>query len=56
MGKAANTAIKYSAPNRAMPFNFYNHPNYFGYGLIRQELALKSETYTWTYEGGEKLV
>ena len=25
-GKAAITAIKYSAPNRAMLFSFYNHP------------------------------
>ena len=25
-GKAAITAIKYSAPNRAMFFSFYNHP------------------------------
>ena len=25
-GKAAITAIKYSAPNRAMHFSFYNHP------------------------------
>ena len=24
--KAAITAIKYSAPNRAMLFSFYNHP------------------------------
>ena len=25
-GKVAITAIKYSAPNRAMLFSFYNHP------------------------------
>ena len=25
-GKAAITAIEYSAPDRAMLFNFYNHP------------------------------
>ena len=25
-GKATITAIKYSAPNRAILFNFYNHP------------------------------
>ena len=25
-GKAAITAIKYSAPNRAILFSFYNHP------------------------------
>ena len=25
-GKAVITAIKYSAPNRVMLFNFYNHP------------------------------
>ena len=25
-GKAAITAIKYSAPDRAILFNFYNHP------------------------------
>ena len=25
-GKAAVTAIKYSAPDRAMLFSFYNHP------------------------------
>ena len=28
-GKAAITAIKYSAPNRAMFFSFYNHPQPF---------------------------
>ena len=25
-GKAALTAIQYSAPDRAIPFNFYNRP------------------------------
>ena len=25
-GKAALTAIQYSAPDRAIPFNFYNYP------------------------------
>ena len=25
-GKAAITAIEYSAPNKAMLFSFYNHP------------------------------
>ena len=25
-GKAALTAIQYSAPDRAIPFSFYNHP------------------------------
>ena len=25
-GKAALTAIQYSAPDRAILFNFYNHP------------------------------
>ena len=25
-GKAALTAIQYFAPNRAIPFSFYNHP------------------------------
>ena len=25
-GKAALTAIEYSAPNKAIPFSFYNHP------------------------------
>ena len=28
-GKAAITAIKYSAPDRAMIFSFYNHPQPF---------------------------
>ena len=44
-GKAAITAIEYSAPDRTMPFNFYNH---FGYGLMGQVSVLKSQTYTWT--------
>ena len=39
-GKAAITAIKYSALDRAMLFSFYNHPNHFGYGLMGQVLAL----------------
>ena len=38
--KAAITTIKYFAPGRAMLFNFYNHPNHFGYGLIRLVSAL----------------
>ena len=38
--KAAITAIKYSAPDRAMLFSFYNHPNHFGYGLMGQVSAL----------------
>ena len=25
-GKAALTAIQYSAPDRVIPFSFYNHP------------------------------
>ena len=29
-GKAAITAIKYSAPDRAMFFSFYNHPQSLG--------------------------
>ena len=41
-GKAAITAIKYSAPDKAMLFSFYNHPNHFGYGLMGQVSALKS--------------
>ena len=28
-GKAAITAIEYSAPDRAMLFSFYNHPQPF---------------------------
>ena len=38
-GKATVTVIKYSAPNRAMFYSFYNH---FGYGLIGQVSALGS--------------
>ena len=40
--KAVKTAIKYSAPDRAMLFSFYNHPNHFGYGLIGQVSAIES--------------
>ena len=38
-GKVTITAIKYSAPDRAMLFSFYNH---FGYGLIGQVSTLES--------------
>ena len=40
-GKATITAIKYSAPNRAILFSFYNHSNHFGYGLIGQVSTLE---------------
>ena len=33
-GKAALTAIQYSAPDRAIFFSFYNHPNHSRYGLM----------------------
>ena len=46
-GKAAITAIEYSAPDRAMLFSFYNHPNHFGYGLMGQVSVLESRSYTW---------
>ena len=41
-GKATITAIEYSAPDRTMLFNFYNHPNYFGYGLMGQVSVLEN--------------
>ena len=41
-GKAAITAIKYSALDRVILFSFYNHPNHFGYGLMGQVSALES--------------
>ena len=40
-GKTAITAIKYSAPDRAMLFSFYNQPNHFGYELMEQVSALE---------------
>ena len=52
-GKAA---IEYSAPDRAMLFSFYNHPNHFGYGLMGQVSILESRTYTWTLDMRYKLV
>ena len=51
-GKSTITAIKYSAPDRAILFSFTTTPNHFGYGLIGQVSALESWTYTWTLEGG----
>ena len=39
-GKTAIITIKYSVPDRAMLFSFYNYPNHFGYGLIRQVSTL----------------
>ena len=41
-GKAAITAIEYSAPDRTMLFSFYNYPNHFGYGLMGQVSVLKN--------------
>ena len=55
-GKTTITAIKYSAPDRAMLFTFTTTPNHFEYGLIGQVSALKSKTYMWTHKRGEKLV
>ena len=55
-GKAANTAIKYSAPNRAILFSFYNYPQPLWVWADKQVSALKSRIYTWTFEKGEKLV
>ena len=55
-GKAAITAIQYSAPDRAILFSFYNHPNHFGYGLMGQISALESRTYTWTLDEVYRLV
>ena len=54
-GKTALTAIQYSAPGRAIPFSFYNHPNHFGYGLMRQVSVLESRTHTWTLDEGYRL-
>ena len=45
-GKAAITAIKYTALDRAILFSFTITPNHFGYGLIGQVSALESWTYT----------
>ena len=53
-GKAAITAIEYSAPDRTMLFSFYNHPQHFGYGLMEQVSVLESRTYTWTLDKGYK--
>ena len=50
--KAAITAIKYSAHDRAILFSFTTTPNHFGYGLIGQVSALENWTYTWTLGGG----
>ena len=55
-GKAAITAIEYSAPDRAMLFSFSTTPNHFGYGLMGQVLVLESRTYTWTLDKGYKLI
>ena len=55
-GKAAITAIEYSAPDKTMLFSFYNHPNHFGYGLMGQVSVLESWTYTWTLDEGYRLI
>ena len=47
-GKAAITAIEYSAPDRTILFSFYNHPDHFGYGLMGQVSVLEGRIYTWT--------
>ena len=38
-GKVAITVIQYSAPDRAMLFSFYNHPNHSKYRLTGQVLS-----------------
>ena len=40
-GKAALTAIQYSALDRVIPFSFYNHPNHSRYGLMGQVSVLE---------------
>ena len=55
-GKAAITAVPYSAPDRTMLSTFTTTPNHFGYGLIGQISILESRTYTWTLDEGYRLV
>ena len=38
-GKVAITAIKYSAPNRAILFSFYNHPQPFWVWVDRTSIS-----------------
>ena len=51
-GKATITAIKYSAPDRAMLFSFYNHSQPLWVWADRTSISPEKLTYTWTLEGG----
>ena len=55
-GKAAITAIEYSAPDRTVLSTFTTTLNHFGYGLMGQVSVLKSRTYTWTKDKGYRLI
>ena len=51
-GKATINAIKYSAPDRAMLFSFYNHSQPLWVWADRTSISPEKLTYTWTLEGG----
>ena len=55
-GKAAITAIPYSAPDRTMLSTFTTTPNHYRYGQMGQISVLESRTYTWTLDEGYTLV
>ena len=55
-GKAAITAIEYSAPDKPCFSAFTTTPIHFGYGLMEQVSVLESRTYTWTLNKGYKLI
>ena len=50
--KATITAIKYSAPDKAILFSFYNHSQPLWIWADRINISPKKLTYTWTLEGG----
>ena len=55
-GKVTITAIKYSAPDRAILFSFYNHFQPLWVWADRTSINPKKLTYTWTLEEGKRLV
>ena len=56
-GKAALTVIQYSAPDRAIPFSFYNHlPTTLGMGWWDKYQSWKIEPHTWTLDKEDRLV
>ena len=56
-GKAVLIAIQYSAPDRAIPFSFYNNSQPLWVWADGTSISLgKSDPHTWTLDKEDRLV